>query len=178
MSVGRICVREVDTASPDESVAVAAERMHQRAVGTLVVVNSTDRIVGIVTDRDLVSHVLAKGRSPTETPVREVMTVGPKTISEWTQIESALLIMRSGRFRRIPVVDHENKLVGLITMDDILMLLAEEFSQIGRLLKRETPRSNRRAESLALGDHKSAKRRTLVGRRLTIRIYWPWPRRP
>jgi CBS domain-containing protein len=141
MSVGRICVREVDTANPDESVAVAAERMHQRAVGTLVVVNDTDQVVGIVTDRDLVSRVLAKGRNPMDTSVGEIMTVGPKTVSEQTSIESALLIMRSGKFRRIPVVERDNKLVGLITLDDILMLLAEEFTQIGRLLTRETPRA-------------------------------------
>jgi CBS-domain-containing membrane protein len=141
MSVGRICVREVDTANLDESVAVAAERMHQRAVGTLVVVNDADQVVGIVTDRDLMSRVLAKGRNPTDTSVGEVMTVGPKTVSEQTSIESTLLIMRSGRFRRIPVVERDNKLVGLVTLDDILMLLAEEFTQIGRLLTRETPRA-------------------------------------
>jgi signal-transduction protein with cAMP-binding, CBS, and nucleotidyltransferase domain len=115
--------------------------MHQRAVGTLVVVNNTDQVVGIVTDRDLMSRVLAKGRGPTDTSVGEVMTVGPKTVSEQTSIESALLIMRSGRFRRIPVVERDNRLVGLITLDDILMLLAEEFTQIGRLLTRETPRA-------------------------------------
>jgi CBS domain-containing protein len=144
MSVGQICVREVDTANPDESVAAAAERMHQRAVGTLVVVNGADQVVGIITDRDLMSRVLAKGRVPTETSLGEVMTVSPKTVSEQTSIESALLIMRSGRFRRIPVVDRENRLVGLITLDDILMLLAEEFTQIGRLLTRETPPLHRR----------------------------------
>jgi CBS domain-containing protein len=141
MSVGRICVREVDTAEPDESVAVVAQRMHQRAVGTLIVVKSASQVVGIVTDRDLVSRALAKGLSPTETTVREVMTVAPKTVSERTPIESALLIMRSGKFRRVPVVDHRNKLLGLVTLDDVLMLLAEEFTQIGRLLKRETPRA-------------------------------------
>jgi CBS domain-containing protein len=141
MSVGRICVREVDTANPEETVAVAAERMHQRAVGTLVVVNLAGQVVGIVTDRDLMSRVLAKGRNPANTPVTEVMTVNPKTVSEQTSIESALLIMRSGRFRRIPVVDRDNRLVGLITLDDIIMLLAEEFTQIGRLLTRETPRA-------------------------------------
>ena len=107
----------------------------------LVVVNETNHIVGIVTDRDLVSRVLAKGRNPEETLVGDVMTAEPTTISEWTQIEPALLIMRRGRFRRIPVVDYESKLVGLITLDDIVMLLAEEFSQIGRLLNRETPRT-------------------------------------
>lgn len=140
MSIGRICVREVDTAIPDESAAVAAERMHQRAVGTLVVVNDAAQPVGIITDRDLVSRVLAKGRIPTETSVSEVMTPAPRTVSEQTSIESALSIMRSGRFRRIPVVGQDKTLVGLVSLDDILMLLAEEFVQIGRLLERETPR--------------------------------------
>jgi CBS domain-containing protein len=141
MSVGRICVREIDTAVPGETVAEIAQRMHQRAVGTLVVVNSASQVVGIVTDRDLVSRVLARGRSPTETEVREVMTTAPNTVSEDTSIEAALSIMRSGRFRRVPVVDRTNKLLGLVTLDDVLMLLAEEFTQIGRLLNRETPRA-------------------------------------
>jgi CBS domain-containing protein len=141
MSIGRICVREVDTADPDESVAVIAQRMHQRAVGTLVIVNNASQVVGIVTDRDLVSRVLAKGLSPIDTVIRDVMTMAPKTVSEETPIESALLIMRTGRFRRIPVVDSTNKLLGLVTLDDVLMLLAEEFTQIGRLLNRETPRA-------------------------------------
>jgi len=140
MSVGRLCVREVDTASPEEPVLFAAERMHQRAVGSLVVVNETAQPVGIVTDRDLVSRVMAKGRSPTDTFVGEVMTPAPRTVTEQTSIESALSIMRSGRFRRIPVVDHDHKLVGLVTLDDVLMLLAEELTNIGQLLERETPR--------------------------------------
>jgi CBS-domain-containing membrane protein len=49
--------------------------------------------------------------------------------------------MRTGRVRRLPVIDEDDMLVGLITLDDILMLLAEEFSQVGRLLKRETPQA-------------------------------------
>ena len=141
MSVGRICVREVDTAQPDESVAIAAQRMHQRAVGTLVVVNSAFQVIGIVTDRDLVSRVLAKGLSPLETAVRDVMTMAPKSIFEETPIETAILTMRTGRFRRLPVIDRANTLLGLLTLDDVLMLLAEEFTQIGRLLKRETPQA-------------------------------------
>ena len=150
MSVGRICVRDVDTARPDESVTVAAARMHQCAVGMLVVVNNANRVIGIVTDRDLVSRVLAKGRNSTEMLVCEAMTDSPTTISEWTQIEPALIKMRNGKFRRIPVVDHEKQLVGLITLDDILMLLSEEFSQIGRLLKCETPRAVVEAQELSL----------------------------
>jgi CBS-domain-containing membrane protein len=67
--------------------------------------------------------------------------MSPKTAYEVTPIETALLTMRTGRFRRLPVVDEARKLVGLITLDDVLMLLAEEFTQIGRLLRRETPQA-------------------------------------
>jgi signal-transduction protein with cAMP-binding, CBS, and nucleotidyltransferase domain len=115
--------------------------MHQRAVGTLVVVNEASQVIGIVTDRDLVSRVLARGLDPSETAAQDAMTTAPKVAFEDTPIETALLTMRTGRFRRLPVVDSTRKLLGLLTLDDVLMLLAEEFSQIGRLLKRETPQA-------------------------------------
>lgn len=140
MSIQRICIREVDTAVPHESVYLAAERMLQRAVGCLVVVDDANRPIGIFTDRDLVQRVLAKGGSPTDTFVQDIMTRGLKTIAEDGTIESALALMRSGRFRRVPVVDDQGCLVGLITLDDVLMLLAKDFTQIGSLLEQETPR--------------------------------------
>ena len=140
MSVARICVREVDLGEPDETVWQAAERMHQRAVGTLVILNNAKEPIGIVTDRDLVERVIAARRDPNTTMLADVMTRGLKTVSESTSIESALSLMRSGRFRRLPVVDHEGKLAGLLSLDDVLMLLAEEFTEIGQLLERETPR--------------------------------------
>lgn len=140
MSVGRICVRDVDLADADERIWQAAERMHQRAVGTLVVLNDAKEPMGIVTDRDLTERVLAQRRDPNVVSVGEVMTPDPKTISEDASIESALSLMRSGRFRRLPVVDRAGQLVGLLSLDDVMMLLAEEFTQIGQLLDRETPR--------------------------------------
>ena len=69
MSVGRICVREVDLTSPDESTRVAARRMHDRKVGTLVVCNPSRQPVGILTDRDLAVRVVAEGRDPATTRV-------------------------------------------------------------------------------------------------------------
>lgn len=140
MSVGRICVREVDLVDADESARQAAQRMHQRAVGSLVIVSSDNQPVGILTDRDLVERVLAQGKDPNATRVGQVMTADPKTVSEDASIESALSLMRGGRFRRVPVVDGDGKLVGLLSLDDVLILLAEEFTQIGQLLERETPR--------------------------------------
>ena len=141
MSVGRICVRQVDVADPEESVLVAARRMLSRKVGTLVVLNTAREPVGIVTDRDLTVRVLAEARDPHQTTLAEVMTQHPKTVHESTPIEETLRIMRAGNFRRIPVVDTAGKLAGLVSLDDILDLLSEEFRQIGDLLVEETPRS-------------------------------------
>ena len=145
MSVGRICSREVDLAEPQESAHQAAGRMHSRMVGTLVVLDEENRPIGILTDRDLAVRVVAEGRSPTETTVEQVMTPDPHKLSEHAPIEEALGVMRAGRVRRLPVVDHEGALVGLLSLDDVLGLLAEEFRDIGQLLEEESP------ESLARG---------------------------
>jgi CBS domain-containing protein len=115
--------------------------LHQRTVGVLVILNDAKHPIGIVTDRDLAIRVVAGGKEPYTTLVGHVMTPEPKTVSEETPIESALSLMRSGGFRRLPVVDADGKLVGLGTLDDILMLLAEEFADVGALLERESPRA-------------------------------------
>jgi CBS domain-containing protein len=141
MSVGRICVREVDTVDPEETVQVAAERMHSRNVGTLIVIGRGREPVGIITDRDVTVKVVARGRDTLNTCVDEVMSALPKCVREDASIESALTVMRSGPFRRIPVVDHDGKLVGLLSLDDILDLLAEEFGAIGALLRQESPKA-------------------------------------
>ena len=103
--------------------------------------NSVKVPVGIVTDRDLTVRVLAEALDPVETPVAQVMTPLTKNVHEKTSIEDALALMRSGSFRRLPVVDSGGKLVGLLSLDDILSLLTEEFQEIGQLLEREAPSS-------------------------------------
>ena len=141
MSVGRICTREVDLAQADESVWQAAERMHQRAVGTLVVIDGDKNPIGIVTDRDLVERVLAKGLDANTTTIDQVMTQPPETVSEDHPIEHAIAVMRRERCRRLPVVNEQGQLVGLLSLDDVLQLLAEELTSVGELLERQTPPS-------------------------------------
>ena len=67
------------------------------------------------------------------------MTKNPRTVSEAAPIEQALSLMRSGGFRRLPVVRDDGTLVGLVSLDDILSLLAEEFAQVGSLVEKEMP---------------------------------------
>jgi CBS domain-containing protein len=139
MTIANICVRNVDLAEKEESVWQAAVRMRQRAVGTLVIVDAAKQPIGIITDRDLMERVVAEGRDARNTLVGAIMTRDPMTIAEDEPTQVALPRMRRGGFRRLPVVNGQGTLVGLVSMDDILMLLSEELAQIGQLVKRETP---------------------------------------
>ena len=141
MTAGRICTREVDLVDQNESVQVAAERMNSRNVGTLIVLDEESHPIGMLTDRDLALRVVGKGRDAIETTIADIMTRFPCSISEETSIEAALTKMRSGGFRRLPVVDQEGKLIGVLTLDDILELLCEEFTEIGKLIQKESPAS-------------------------------------
>lgn len=141
MSIGRICSREVDVAEPGETVRQVAQRMHARKVGTLVVVNPSREPIGMITDRDLAVRVVAVGGDPPRETVREVMTPHPATVRVDATVEEALAAMRDHHCRRIPVVDRSGKLVGLLSLDDILELLAEEFQVIGGLIREESPKS-------------------------------------
>ena len=69
------------------------------------------------------------------------MSEVPTTITEDTSIEQALAVMRSGPYRRLPVVDREGTLVGLLSIDDVIDLLTEEFNEINKLLQKENPTS-------------------------------------
>jgi len=113
--------------------------MRQRTVGSLIVVDGAKHPVGIITDRDLVIRALADARDPDLTSVIEVMTPDIVVATGEMPVSSALQIMRDGPFRRLPVVDREGVLVGLVTLDDILIRVARDLSEIGALLEGETP---------------------------------------
>ena len=134
-----LCQRNVDVIRADDSVATAADRMRQRTVGSLIVVDDANRPVGIITDRDLVIRALADARDVDSTPVIEVMTPDIVVATGATSISSALRLMREGPFRRLPVVNQDGVLVGLVTLDDIMMQFARELNEIGSVIELETP---------------------------------------
>jgi CBS domain-containing protein len=134
MSVGKICVRTVVTARPEETIVTAAKRMAQYAVGTLVVVEER-RPVGIITDRDLVVRVLAQEGAPQTLTVGTVMSDNLVSVQEETPLEEALRLMRSYQIRRLVVVSPTQELVGLFALDDMLELLGEEQQAIAELMR-------------------------------------------
>lgn len=125
MSVGRFCVRKVVTVCPDATVEAAAERMALENVGALVVVEDL-KPIGIVTDRDLVVRALAKQCPPNSTEVRTVMTPNPVCITEKAPLKGATDRMKAHRLRRLVVLNDAQEVVGIIALDDILELFAEE----------------------------------------------------
>lgn len=135
MSVGAICVRSVQVASPDETVRAVTARMAQADVGTVVILGEDRKPVGILTDRDIALRCVAQGRDPDATEVGTVMTTPLARVQETTPIESALARMTGTRVRRLAVVDDDERLVGILALDDVVELLAEEFATIGKLLR-------------------------------------------
>ena len=109
-------------------------------MGALVVVNEYRQPIGILTDRDLVVRVVADRREETAA-VSEVMTPIRSWCPKKRRSAPALSRMRKGTFRRLPVVDGKGTLVGIVTLDDILMSLSRELGEIRLLLECETPRA-------------------------------------
>ena len=139
MSIAAICQHRVDTALHTELVQAAAQRMGSRCVGTLVVVDAQDRPIGMLTDRDLALRVVGAGGDPLLVTVADVMTGQVEVIREDASIETALAAMRQHGVRRLPVVDADGRLAGIVSLEDVVALLAREMAAIGDFLQRTSP---------------------------------------
>ena len=143
MAVGEICNREVVIAKKALSVVDAAQLMRKHHVGDLVVVeerNGRRHPVGIVTDRDIVVEVVAAGVNPDALKVGDIMGPEVATVRESEGLFEALRYMRGKGVRRMPVVDRDGGLVGILTLDDLLGLLAEEMTELAKLVSHERQR--------------------------------------
>jgi CBS domain-containing protein len=135
MKLNEVCTRSVVTARPEETLAAVALRMQEHNVGTVVVVEER-RPIGILTGRDLALALGAREVSR-QAPVREVMTRHVLAIPEDTGIYTASQFMRERQVRRLPVVDREDRLVGIVTLDDLLRFLGRELYNLAEGIKRE-----------------------------------------
>ncbi len=141
MRAGELCVRDVVTVGPEETVVVAAKRMADMHVGDLIVVDSRAHglppPIGIVTDRDLVIQVLARELVPATTRIAEVMRRELIVASEDEDIETVGNKMREHAIRRIPIVDRRGGLQGVLSVDDVIGWLRDQIQSATRLLERQ-----------------------------------------
>jgi CBS domain-containing protein len=147
MRVGEVCNRDVVIMDRNKPISEAARLMRHHHVGDVVVVEerSGQRYpVGILTDRDLVVEVLANEVAPESLLVGDVMSFDLITTREEESLLEAIKRMRDKGIRRMPVIAANNTLIGIITMDDLLDLIAEQLADlvvlIGREQRRETDR--------------------------------------
>jgi CBS domain-containing protein len=132
MSLERFTRKHLVTAPPNESVAQVALKMRD-GVGAVVIVDGQIPI-GIVTDRDLTLRVLADCLSP-DVPVRVVMSRSPAVVYVDESIDVAMARMRERGVRRLPIVDRERRLLGLVALDDLTVMLAGELSAAAAVVR-------------------------------------------
>ncbi len=143
MSVGDICNREVVIVNRNEHILATAKLMRNHHVGDVVVVEETAagrKPVGIVTDRDIVVEVIAKEVGFDTVTAGDIMSIGLVTAREEDSLWDAIRLMRGKGIRRLPVVDAAGILQGIVTVDDLLDLLAEEMVNLSRVASRERGR--------------------------------------
>ncbi|MGE5523929.1 MAG: CBS domain-containing protein [Rhodospirillaceae bacterium] len=143
-TIGELCNREVVVAAPGTTVTAAAKLMRRHHVGSIVVVDEAEagmRIpVGIVTDRDIVMEVCAPELDPDLITVGDIMSRELVTAAEDEGVLETMEIMRYKGVRRIPVVGPDRQLTGIISVDDLLDVLAEELGELTKVLAREQAR--------------------------------------
>ncbi len=139
--ISRICQRAVITIQPGADIAEAAQLMRRSHVGFLIVCEEPDdrgqKVVGVLTDRDVVVAVLARDGDPHTLQVMDVMTRNPLIVSEDCPLDATLGFMRDAGVRRVPVVGKHERLVGVLSLDDVVERLARQLNDIAGAYRRE-----------------------------------------
>ena len=146
MRVGEFCNRDVVIVDKDAQVLEAAQLMRAHHVGDLVVIEERDgkRIpVGIITDRDIVVEVVAKNIALDAVSIGDVMSFELTTAGEDDDIFDTVKLMRTKGVRRVPVVDKQGALAGILAVDDLLGLLEEFVGDVTGVIVRGQAREQK-----------------------------------
>lgn len=138
MSIKSICRKEFVSISPDATVKDAAGVMASKNVGSIIIVKDGSP-VGIITDRDIVVRVVNKGLDSSSLKVQDVMTIDPICLNENVGLFEALETVKEKGVRRYPVIDDKGKIVGIISLDDIIYLIGKEMCDITQILLKSVP---------------------------------------
>ena len=137
MNLSELCQRDILTLSAEASVRKAAEMMRTHHVGALALTDPEDptRVVGVVTDRDLVIHLLAQDRTPQEQNIGAFSTVHLIRVPGTATVHEAVQAMNQHGVRRVFITEPNGRLMGLLSIDDLLATLADELSALSQALR-------------------------------------------
>ncbi|WP_292518910.1 CBS domain-containing protein [Methanoculleus sp.] len=139
MGIVKCCREQVVAVSPDTPAVEVARVMGEKNVGSVVVVTGDNRPAGILTDRDLAIRVMAQEKNPGEVRAGEIVTRDVITFQDSMGIYEAIQKMTEAGIRRMPVVDDAGKLIGIVTMDDIIRMLGDEMAAIAKNIEKQSP---------------------------------------
>jgi CBS domain-containing protein len=128
MKVLRLCDPEAAAVPVEASVADAIHKMLDFHVGAVAIVDSEKRVAGIFTERDVLRKVSLSGRDPAQIPVRELMTTPVELATSETGPGEALITMVERHFRHLPVADNNGKLLGMLSIRNLLEWRIEDLS--------------------------------------------------
>jgi len=142
MNVGDICQHNVATVQADADVTSAARVMRQDHVGFLVVVEpmaqeGSFKVIGVLTDRDIVVAVVAREADPRTLTVGDVMTRDPLVVNQGSPLEASLTLMQEIGVRRVPVIGGNGALAGVLALDDALKVIALQLNKIAGCIGNE-----------------------------------------
>jgi len=149
MSLEKFC-RPIVTISPEKNIVEACQLLREKNVGCLVAAEE-GKLYGILTDRDIALKIAGEGKNPHTVMVREVMTANPVSISVDKGLHDLTTLMHTHRVRRVPIVDREYKVIGIVTLDDLLALLGDEMSDMGKTVSEAFFRKPTEAEPYEYG---------------------------
>jgi CBS domain-containing protein len=138
MTIAAHSRRPASTATPKETLLLASQRMEKEGIGFLVVTDGED-LAGVLTDRDIALQVGAEGRDAATTHVADVMNESPLTVRGDLALDEAFGLMRGKRVRRLPVVDHRDRVTGVVSTDDLVLLLSREIGALGEVVTAQLP---------------------------------------
>lgn len=126
--------RDVLTIEPAATLHVAAERLAERRIGALVVLGADQRVVGILSERDIVRAIGERGAEALKEPLAQVMTRKVETCDEGETVGTIMERMTTGKFRHLPVLD-QGRLVGIISIGDVVKMRVRDIEQESSALR-------------------------------------------
>lgn len=133
MNLKDVMTTKVETITPETTVYEAAEEMRKSDVGSIPICQG-EQVEGIITDRDIVTRVLAQGKDPGKTPVRDVMTKHVQCVFADEDVGVAAQRMEDEQIRRLLVVDDDHHLVGIVSLGDLATCM-EDLRTVGKTLE-------------------------------------------
>ncbi len=130
-------IKRVGCVSPRATIGEASREMRTRSIGAVVVILDDYKPIGLVTDRDIVMRVVADDKSPRDVRVEQVMSSGVVTLTERASIREATELMRDKGVRRIVIIDENARVTGLVSFDDLLLLLGMEIGNLANAVVSE-----------------------------------------